>query len=92
MIKINKENYLIYPSVFEIDYDSKSKFNTNTISKQFYSDMDRTKVFHLESLNICDLEAWNECFKITNIHYNKKIYKVQKIIWEATNFTIQKKW
>lgn len=78
MIKINKENYLIYPSVFEIDYDSKSKFNTNAISKQFYSDIDKTKVFHLESLNICDLEAWNECFKITNIHYNKKLYKSTK--------------
>ena len=75
MIKINKENYLIYPSVFEIDYDSKSTFNTNTINNQFYSDIDRINVFHLESLNICNLKEWNKCFKITNIHYNKKIYK-----------------
>ena len=57
MIKINKENYLIYPSVFEIDYNSKSKFNKKTISTKFYSDIDRTKIFHLESLNICDLKS-----------------------------------
>jgi hypothetical protein len=75
MMKINKENYLVYPSVFEIDYDSKSTFNTNTINNQFYRDIGKTKIFHLESLNICNLKEWNECFKITNIHYNKKIYK-----------------
>ena len=74
-MKINKENYLVYPSVFEIDYDSKSTFNTNTINNQFYRDIGKTKIFHLESLNICNLKEWNECFKITNIHYNKKIYK-----------------
>ena len=74
-MKINKENYLVYPSVFEIEYDSKSTFNANTINNQFYRDIGKTKIFHLESLNICNLKEWNECFKITNINYNKKIYK-----------------
>jgi len=77
-MKINKENYLVYPSVFEIEYDSKSTFNANTINNKFYSDINKTNVFHLESLNICDLKAWNECFKITNIHYNKQKYKSTK--------------
>ena len=86
MIKINKENYLIYPSVFEIDYNSKSKFNKKTISTKFYSDIDRTKIFHLESLNICDLKAWNECFKITNIKYNKKMYKSTLDYLESDEF------
>ena len=75
MIKINKENYLVYQSVFEIEYDSKSSFNTNTINNQFCRDIGKTKIFHLESLNICNLKEWNECFKITNIEYNTKIYK-----------------
>tara|TARA_X000000368_G_C22985296_1_gene691856 strand:- start:59 stop:856 length:798 start_codon:yes stop_codon:yes gene_type:complete len=74
MLKINKNNRIIYPSIFEIDYDKETKFNVKIVNDKLYGNIDKTKVFNLESYNICDLKAWNECFKIDNINYNDKIY------------------
>lgn len=74
MYKLNNKNLIVYPSVYQINYDNRSKFNTNLINNKFYLDIKKTQIFHLESLNICDLNSWNNCFKVVDINYNKKKY------------------
>jgi hypothetical protein len=58
---------MIYPSIYEINYEDNSTFNTTLFNDKLYRD--KTKIFHLEAINICDLEAWNKCFKLANIKH-----------------------
>jgi hypothetical protein len=74
MYKLNEKNKIMYPSIYEINYNNRSKFNTNLINNKFFLNIKRTKIFNLESLNICDLKNWNDCFKLVDIKYNKKKY------------------
>jgi len=62
---------IVYPSIYKINYEDKSKFNTMLINDKLYRDIDKTNIYHLEALNICDLDAWNRCFKIVNIKSKK---------------------
>ena len=75
MFTLNKNNRIVYPSAFQINYKNHSKFNTNVINNKFYRNIEKTKVFHMESMNICELEAWNNCFKLIDIPYDKKKFE-----------------
>ena len=35
MLKINKNSRLVYPSIFEIDYDKETKFNVKIVNDKF---------------------------------------------------------
>jgi len=93
MYKLNEKNLIDYPSVYQINYDNRSYFNTNLINKKLYLDIKRTHIFHLESLNICDLKAWNNCFKLIGINFNKKYKTINEYLEseEFCNMTVEKK-
>ena len=75
MYKLNKKNRIDYPSIYQINYDSRSKFNVNLINNEFFLNIKRAQIFHMESLNICELDNWNKCFKIVDISFDKKKFK-----------------
>jgi len=74
MYKINKNNRIEYPSIYDINYKNNSNFNVNLFKNKLHRDLNKTKIFHVESLNICDLKSWNKCFKLANIEYDKDKY------------------